>query len=559
MGLLAALLFAGIGLQLANPLVLRAFIDAAASGRDLGPLLGGGALFLALAVLTQVLGLAETWVAENAGWTATNRLRADLAHHCLQLDLAFHTAHTPGELIERIDGDVTALANFFSRFLLLVVGNSLLLAGMLGILFLTDWRVGLALLGFAACALIVLRRSGAWIVPALGASRQASADLYGFLEERLAGLEDLRASGAGAYVMRRFHERLRDAFHKMRRVQLLWSLVVLIGVGLFTLGYLLAVALGAALFTAGAISLGTVYLVIYYAQMLERPLNAIADQIGDLQKARASLLRVRELQAIAPVIAGGAGGTLPSGPLAVEFAGVTFGYGAGAPVLHDLALRLAPGRALGVVGRTGSGKTTLARLLLRLYDPDAGAIRVGGVDVRNLPLAALRGRIGVVTQDVQLFAASLRDNLTLFAGDISDAQIVAALHDLGLGDWYAALAQGLDTELEAGGAGLSAGEAQLLAFARVFLRDPGLVILDEASSRLDPATERRIERAVSTLLRGRTAVVIAHRLATIARADEILVLEGGRVAEQGPRARLVANPDSRFAGLLRVGLGEEPA
>ena len=234
-------------------------------------------------------------------------------------------------------------------------------------------------------------------------------------------------------------------------------------------------------------------------------------------------------------------------------------------VLHDISFAVAPGRVLGVLGRTGSGKTTLTRLLFRLYDADAGGIRIGhddGVDLRGVPLGELRRHIGLVTQDVQLFAATVRDNLTLFSNydagqpTIDDGRIVAALETLGLGDWYGSLPNGLDTVLEGGGKGLSAGEGQLLAFARVFLRDARLVVLDEASSRLDPDTEQRLERAIDRLLDGRTAIIIAHRLRTVMRADDILILEDGRVVEVGPRAALAADSDSRFYRLLQTGLEE---
>jgi ABC-type multidrug transport system fused ATPase/permease subunit len=234
---------------------------------------------------------------------------------------------------------------------------------------------------------------------------------------------------------------------------------------------------------------------------------------------------------------------------------VRFGYEE-ATVVRDLSFRLAPGEILGLLGRTGSGKTTVTRLLLRLYDPDAGSIRLGGVELRTARLADLRGHIGMVTQDVQLFQATVRDNIALFDPGISDERIFAALDALGLTEWVRGLPAGLDTVLGANGSGLSAGEAQLLAFTRVFLKDPGLVILDEASSRLDPATERLIERAVRTLLRDRTGIIIAHHLATVARADTILILEDGEVAEFGPRLALAHDPDSRFAALLRTGAAE---
>jgi ATP-binding cassette subfamily B protein len=213
-----------------------------------------------------------------------------------------------------------------------------------------------------------------------------------------------------------------------------------------------------------------------------------------------------------------------------------------------------------LLGRTGSGKTTLTRLLFRLYDPDQGAVCLGSddtlTDIRQLPLYALRQRVAMVTQDIQLFHASVRDNLTFFDRTLSDDVIVASIRDLGLGKWFDTLPEGLDTELVSGGGGLSAGEAQLLAFTRIFLQDPGLVILDEASSRLDPATESMIEHAVDALIRGRTAIVIAHRLGTVQRADEILILEEGRICEHGPRAELAGDPSSRFYSLLQAGLEE---
>jgi ABC-type multidrug transport system fused ATPase/permease subunit len=219
-------------------------------------------------------------------------------------------------------------------------------------------------------------------------------------------------------------------------------------------------------------------------------------------------------------------------------------------VLKDLSFRLEPGEILGLLGRTGSGKTTITRLAARLYDPDAGAIRLGGVDLRQAQLADLRKLVGMVTQDVQLFHATVRDNLTFFDHTIEDSRIISALGELGLRAWYTALPAGLDTVLAPNGGSLSAGEAQLLAFTRIFLCDPALIILDEASSRLDPATEGLLERAIDKLLQGRTAIIIAHRLRTLQRADTILLLDDGHAIEYGPRAQLAHATGSRFAQLL---------
>jgi ABC-type multidrug transport system fused ATPase/permease subunit len=580
--LLCVLLLGGIGLELLNPQILRLFIDSASAGAQVGQLARAALLFIGVAFVQQLVTVGATYVSQSVGWTATNALRADLLAHVLGLDMAFHKARTPGELIERVDGDVTALAQFFSQFVILVVGNGLLLLGVIGLLFREDWRVGAALTLFAAFALFVLSRSRNFAVPSMTAERQASAALFGFVEERVAGIDDIRANGAGAHVLRGFRKVERERFLKARRATVQGTLIWALTNGLFAIGYTLALGLGAYLFAAGTITIGTVYLIFQYTTLLRHPLEQLSDQLKELQKATAGLRRIGELARIAPTILDGPGAAAHTGALGVEFDGVSFEYEdepaesdeqramsneklsqhssliahRSGVVLSDITFSLAPGRVLGLLGRTGSGKTTLTRLLFRLYDPTAGAIRIGGTDLRALRLDDLRVRVGIVTQDVQLFQASIRDNLTLFDRGISDERIVATLDDLGLLPWINAQPGGLDAELGPGGSGLSAGEAQLLAFARVFLQDPGLVVLDEASSRLDPATERLIERAVDKLLEGRTGIIIAHRLATVQRADEIMILERGRIVEHGARERLARDPSTRFATLLRVGMEE---
>ena len=572
--LLAVLLLGGIGLELLNPQILRTFIDTAAQGGATAQLTRAALLFIAVALVQQLVTVAAAYMSQSVGWSATNALRADLVAHCLGLDMAFHKAHTPGELIERVDGDVNALAMFFSQFVILVLGNGLLLFGVLVLLYREDWRVGGAMSLFVLIALVALNRIRSFAVPQMTAEREASAVVFGFLEERLAGLDDIRANGAGGHVLNGFAHVGRDLYLKGRRAGIQGSRMWAASMAVFVLGYTLALGLGAYLYGAGAITIGTVYLFFQYTELLRRPLEQIADQLREFQRASAGVARIGQLAQVTPSIHDGTGAHMPQGALAVEFDALSFGYTdevaigdrasgleiargqASELVLDNIQFTLAPGQVLGLLGRTGSGKTTLTRLLFRLYDPTAGAIRLGGVDLRAVPLAELRERIGIVTQDVQLFGATIRDNLTLFDRTIDDARIIAALAELGLRPWLDALPNGLDTALGAGGTGLSAGESQLLAFARVFLRNPGLVILDEASSRLDPATERLIEQAVGRLLQGRTGIIIAHRLATVQRADEIMILEDGRVVEHGPRAALAAAPDSRFATLLRVGMAE---
>jgi ATP-binding cassette, subfamily B, bacterial len=553
--LLGVSLFVGIGLQLANPQIARIFIDHAQSGEALERLVWIALLFLGVALLSQAATVAETYVAEDLGWRTTNALRADLTRHVLELDTSFHGEHTTGELIERIDGDVSAIAGFFSRFVVEVLGSAIFLLGVLALLYREDWRVGAILALFAAAAVFFMTRGGGFVGIRARAARQAAADLSSYIEERLLGLPDLKTSGADAYAMRGLHERLAARFHRSRASAMAGALFNgTIGI-LFALGTGAALVWSAGLHEAGAMTLGSVYLVFRYTGMLQQPLQRLTRQLNSFQQATGGIVRVRELLATRASVIDGADGALPPGALAVELDDVSFAYEA-EPVLHQVSCRVEPGEVLGLLGRTGSGKTTISRLLFRLYDPTDGAVRLDGTDIRAVPLAALRERIGLVTQDVQLFGGTLRDNVALFDRGVPDARLREVFADLGLAAWLATLTDGLETRLGAGGRGLSAGEAQLVALARVFLKDPGLVVLDEASSRLDPATERLLEQALTRLLDGRTGVVIAHRLETVERADRILILEDGRVVETGARDELARDPASRFARLRRTGMAE---
>jgi ATP-binding cassette subfamily B protein len=328
---------------------------------------------------------------------------------------------------------------------------------------------------------------------------------------------------------------------------------------LFGLSTALVYGLSAHLWQRETITIGTIYLIINYAALMRDPIAQIRTQLTDLQQAEASIDHIRTMLDTQSKLAEPACGhevPIPGGALAVRFDRVRFGYDEDEPVLDGISFTLQPGRVLGLLGRTGSGKTTLARLLLRLYDADLGEITLNGVSPRDATLHDVRQHVGMVTQNVELFRASVRHNLTMYDPSFSDPQLHGVLDDLGLSEWLAGLPDGLDTELAAGGRDLSAGQAQLLAFARVFLANPGLVILDEASSRLDPATERLIEHAVDKLLQGRTGLIIAHRLATVQRADDIMILDQGRILERGSRAALASDPNSHFAQLLRTGLEE---
>jgi ABC-type multidrug transport system, ATPase and permease components len=549
-GLLSVCLLGSIGLQLFIPQIVRSFIDLAALGGAMNDLARLGFIYLGLSILNQLLSGSSTYLSADIGWNATNLLRADLFRHTLDLDMAYHKDRMPGEMIERIDGDVTSISSFFSQFVVRVSAAVLLTIGVLALLWRENWLVGLSLTAFTIIAMGVFHRRRSVAIGPTQEERELTAQVFGFVEERLTGIDDIRANGAGRYVMHRFLELQRDWFAKATRATWLRGTIWLSTATLFAIGYILTLSLGVWLRLSGVVTLGAVYLFFTYMSMLEAPLDQITQQLQEFQKAAAGIRRVRELLDTPRTVLSGER-SLARQAHSIKFEEVRFRY-AERDVLKGLSFRLEPGETLGLLGRTGSGKTTLIRLASRLYDPTEGHILIDSVDLRRANLRDIRRRIALVTQDVQLFHGTIRDNLTFFNPCVSDERIWQVLHELCLQSWIEDLPQKLDTMLEAGGSGLSAGQAQLLAFGRAFLRDPGIVILDEPSSRLDPATERLVRRATDRLLEGRTGVIIAHQLATVERVDKIMVLAEGRILEYGPREGLARNPNSRYSALLRL-------
>ncbi len=555
--MLSVLVLLSIGLQIVNPQIMRFFIDAASAGKSLNQLLAAAIGFLVAALVQQALAVGATYQGEYVAWTATNALREDLAAHSLSLDMQIHSDKSPGEFIERIETDATNFSNFFSQLIVRIAGNLLLLAGVVIALIIVNPLLGAAFFAFIALALTALALVRGIAVPHQKAQREAETELFAFLEERLAGTEDIRSCGAVNFVIGRLYRLHSVILRKWWKASLMGLGIGATGGMMMMAGYGLAFLSGYHLYQRGLISLGTAYLILHYTSLLSRPVRELTRQVESLQNIGATVERMEELFAMNSTIPDGPGAPIPAGePLSLEFHNVSFSYTEGKPVLNSVSFHLPAGHVLGLLGRTGGGKTTIARLLFRLYDPPQGFIRLGGVDIREARLLELRQRVAYVTQDVQLFQASVRDNITFFDREISDKRILEVIESLGLIDWYRSLPAGLDTRLQSGGRSLSAGEAQLLALTRVFLRNPGLVIMDEASSRLDPATERLVERALDRLLAGRTAVIIAHRLGTVSRSDDILIIDSGENVEFGNRLELLARPTSRFYRLRQAGLEE---
>ena len=556
------------GLSLAGPLVVRRIIDMAADGAAAEQLTSLALLYLALAIATQLITVVVSWFATVTAWHTTNQIRLQLAGHVLGLDHEFHRRHTPGELIQRVDGDVTSVSDFLGRVVPRVVGAAAMVVGMVAVLAVVDWRLAIGALAYVVLSAGLIVRGRHRAVGEASDEMGAYAQLYGGIEERLTAAEDLRANGAGSHAMWRFIEESAGAMHSSVRresafLRLWWAVQ-----GSVAVGSSVSLVAGALLVSNGSISLGTAFLMFQYVLLLERPLEDVVQQLETVQKANGAMVRVIDLLAERPTIID-AGTTCPAaGPLAIDFDAVSFDYASighsslhhspadtgtsdGDRVLHQISLSIGAGRSVGIVGRTGSGKTTLSRLVVRLVEATHGQVRLGGVAIADIPMVELRRRVALIPQEVELFSGTVRDNVTLFDPDPTDQQVAGALHRVGLS---ALVTGGIHRELGAGGAGLSAGEAQLLALARVWLREPDLVVFDEATARIDPATEVQLETAIAELMRGRTTIVIAHRLSTLRHVDEIVVLDHGIVVEHGTREALAADTSGRFHQLLALAL-----
>ena len=555
---LGALVATGSALTIAGPLVVRRIVDVTVDGTTASAVTRLALLFLAIAVSAQLLSVIVAWLATVAAWRTTNDLRLTMTRHVLGLDHEFHRTHTPGELIQRVDGDITSVSEFLGQVVTKAAGAALLVAGMVIVLSVIDWRLGLGMAVYVGLALAVIISTRHRAISESSDEMGALGRLYGGIEERLTAAEDLRASGAADHVAWRFvedsEEALVSAVRRERAFLVMWWFVQ----GAVAAGWVFALVVGAVLYDRGVISLGTAFLLFQFVLLVARPLEEVVHELETVQKANGAMVRVADLLALRPNVVDDGTVSPPPGPLAVAATGVQFDYGDDRPVLRDVDVHIAAGRSVGIVGRTGSGKTTFSRLVLRLVEPTSGVVTLNGVPIADIPFSELRRRVALVPQEVELFAGTLRDNVTLFDDTRSEADVVDALERVGLG---ALAAAGVDRELGAGGAGLSAGEAQLLALARVWLRDPDLVVLDEATARVDPETERRLEAAVVDLMRGRTTLVIAHRLSTLKSVDEIIVFDQGRIVEHGDRADLVGDDESRFARLLAVSLddGQRPS
>ncbi len=514
------------------------------------------ALLISVLVRLALQGV-QSYNIQSVGQRLTARIRRDLFAHAMDLSLRFHDRMPVGKLLTRLTSDVDALAEVFGSGAVGVLGDLVTLTVIAVTMLLIEWRLGLLLLvSQVPVTLVVLWLQGRYR-RANYRVREELSQLNADFQENLQGLDVVQMFRREAFNGARF-QRTGLAYREAVNGTILFDSSISAFLEWVSLGAVAVVlALGGWMVTSGAMGLGTLTTFILYSQRLFDPLRQMAERFTQIQGGLTAVERIGELleepleirDHTLAVPASAAESTaenipaplqvMPSPRGEVVFERVHFSYRPDEPILQDLSFRLAPGEHVALVGPTGSGKTTVIRLLCRLYEPQQGRILLDGRDIRTLSLPDLRRQLGVVLQDTFLFSGSVGDNLRLDR-DIDDNQLKDVCRDLGLSSLLGRLPQGLDTELRERGGNLSSGERQLLAVARVAIRNPNVLVMDEATAFMDPSTEATLQRDLDHLLERRTAIVIAHRLATVEAADRILVLRRGRLIEQGTHLQLRA-------------------
>jgi ABC-type multidrug transport system fused ATPase/permease subunit len=539
-GLLMLVATGGAAAQAGGWLLVRAAIDRGIAAGDERFLTKIVVVYLAVAFGGWFLqGILIRGLA-GIGQGIVLGLRRDLFDHLTSLSLRYFSEQRAGWIIARLTSDVDALSDALSQSLPTLVSNLVLLPTAVIALFLVDWRLGLVAAIILPPALVLTRWFQRVSAVAQLDVRNRIAAVTAQIAESVAGMAIVQAFTRERAFQEQFDElnadNRRANVHAQKLFSVFFPAIELLG----TVSTLAVLLLGSRLLADDSLTIGTVITAVYLLQLVFQPLQELSDVYGQLQAAAAAMIKIAAVLDAEPDITDRPG-ALPIGRIAgrLDVDGVTFAYGA-TPVLHDVQIHAAPGGCVALVGQSGGGKSTLAKLIARFYDPDHGAVRVDGNDLREVALRSYRRQLGVVLQDPFLFSGTIADNIRFARPEASDEDVERTAAAIGVDRLAARLHGGLQHEVREGGAGLSAGERQLISIARALLADPRILIFDEATSNIDRPTEVLIERALDRLLRGRTSVIIAHRLATVRRADEILVVERGRVVQRGTERELLA-------------------
>ena len=544
----AAAVVAATLITLAGPALVRYAIDAGIKKHDRGPLDLAAIVFLALALVRPFIVRAQILLAATAGERFLGALRTAAFDRLQALPIGFFERERSGVLVSRLTSDVQALTEFVREALIEVVGSALQIA-----LTVTALLIVSPVLAAASLVALPILVAASWSFHhgagrAYNAMRDRVAETLTALQEGFAGVRVVQA-------FRREHQTIERYKPRSRAQVGAWRHASFVNVRLFpvialaqTAALIAVLLLGASMYKAGDISEGTIAAFVLYLIQLFDPVARLSEWLGDFRQGLAALAKVTGLLETRTSIVERPGAVELPAEGVLAFRGVTFGYDEARPVVRDVTLEIEPGEHVALVGATGAGKSTLSKLLTRQYDPTGGRIELGGVDLRDATLESLHRRIVLLPQEGHLFSGSIADNIRVARPDAGDGEVRRALQRIGALERFASLPNGLETDVQTRGVRLSAGERQLVGLARVALADPAVIVLDEATSSLDPGTEAAVEQALTAVAEGRTMVTIAHRLSTAERADRVAVLERGRLVEVASHAELVEQGE-RYARL----------
>ncbi|NLY53613.1 MAG: ABC transporter ATP-binding protein [Firmicutes bacterium] len=539
---------------LIQPLLMRRAIDTyITQNKDIAGLTRISLVYLAVYVLNWLCTYWQTYFVSWAGQNIIFNIRQNLFEHLQKLSFNFYDRIEVGRIMSRVTNDVNALSELVSSGILNVINDVFRLVGIIGIMLSLNWR--LALLTFTTLPfLVLLATKFRWRMRrAYHEVRRKIATVNANLQESISGIrvvqsftrEDTNAARFDATNAENMQANMQAAqLHSM-----FGPLVDLVGV----VGVAMVLWYGGNLVRTGILTVGTVYAFINYVNQFYMPIRDLAQVYNTWQSATVSIDRIFEVLETEPEVQDAPGAyELPPIDGRVVFDDVTFGYYPERPILHDINLIAEPGQTIALVGPTGAGKSSIINLLSRFYDPQEGSITIDGHDLRDVKLKSLHDQMGIVLQDTFLFSGTIRDNICYGRPDATDEEIYAAARAVNAHEFIMRLPDGYNTEVHERGARLSIGQRQLISFARALICDPRILILDEATSSVDAYTEVIIQQALDRLLEGRTAFVIAHRLSTIRNADKIIVIDQGRIVEQGTHEELLEKPDGLYRLLYEM-------
>ncbi|MFI7077300.1 ABC transporter ATP-binding protein [Micromonospora sp. NPDC049903] len=538
--------------RVAVPVAVQQGIDRGiVGGLDLNALFVVVAVTAAVLVVTTACGYLMMRRLFTVSETALAGVRVRAFRHVHDLSMLHQQSERRGSLVSRVTSDVDQITQFLQWGGVILLVNLGQLVVTTAVMLAYSWQLTLVVFAAFVPAVLVIRLIQRRLAAAYGVVRQRTGTLLAAVGESVVGAPVIRAYGIAGRTSRRLDEAIdsqQQAQRKAIRISILGSSVGELAAGMALAG---VVVLGVLLGADQTLSIGAVTAFLFLVTLFIQPVQIATEVLNEAQNAIAGWRRVLDVLDVSPDVAdpGPQGRELPGGPLDIRFAQVRFAYPDGPTVLHDVSLEIPAKSRVAVVGETGSGKTTFAKLLTRLMDPSAGAVLLSGVPLTDVRFDSLRSRVVMVPQDGFLFDASVADNVRFGRPELTDEQLTAAFSDLGLADWLDGLPAGLATGVGERGEALSVGERQLVALARAYVADPDLLVLDEATSAVDPATEVRLQRTLDAVTRGRTTLAIAHRLSTAQGADEVIVVDRGRIVQRGPHEELIRDPDSVY-GLL---------